>query len=120
MGGEQLSPKEVIISPRAEKEIKKLCKQDQVVALRALEKLEAGGGGLSIEKIKSQPNFYRLKAAHLRLIYYPLKAGRVVILVVRDRKDAYRALQALNDRLQKYVTSQPNEQRSSSSSGGPP
>jgi mRNA interferase RelE/StbE len=95
-----LSPKEIVFSPNAEDEIKKLPKTDTKVVWGALKKLRDDVGRLDIEKIKSQPNFFRLKVGHMRIIYYPLSNGRVVLLLIRDRKKAYRGLGNLNNQLE--------------------
>lgn len=95
-----MASKEVIFSPQAEREIKKLSKQNQILAISALEEWAAGMGRSETEKIKAQPSFFRLRAGNLRLIYYHLSKDRVVILGVRDRKDAYRNLDALPVRLE--------------------
>ena len=95
-----MSPKEVIFSSSAEKEIKALQKQDQKLVMAQLDRLATGGGQLDIEKIKTHPTFFRIKAAHLRIVYYPLSPTRVVVLLVRNRKDAYRSLNVLERRLE--------------------
>ena len=95
-----MSPKEVIFGPSAEKEIKKLQRRDQKTVLRYLDRFSVGDGSVDIEKIKSQPNYYRIKAADFRLVYYPLSSERVVLLVIRNRKDAYKGLNALDRRLE--------------------
>ena len=100
-----MSPKQVVVSPSAEKELKRLQKKDLKLAIKTLDKLESGSGCLEIEKIKSHPAFFRIKAGNLRMVYYPLTSGRVVLLLVRDRKDAYRGLDALDSRLTKAIRS---------------
>lgn len=95
-----MSPKEVVFGPSAEKEIKKLQKRDQKTIFRYLDRFATGEGSVSVEKIKTHPDFYRIKAANFRLVYYPLSKERVVLLVIRDRKDAYKGLNALDRRLE--------------------
>lgn len=94
-----LPPKDIVFSPNAERELKKLTRDEQSKVFDALEKWRSGDAKLDIEKIKSQPRFYRLKAAHLRIIYYPLSAERVVLLVIKDRKDSYKGLGDLSQKL---------------------
>lgn len=91
--------KEVIVAPNAERELKKLNKSDRIKVWAALKKWRLGELKPNIEKIKSAPNFYRLRIGDFRVIYYPLSSERVVLLLVRDRKDAYRGLGDLNDKL---------------------
>lgn len=95
-----MSPKEIIFSPQAERDIKDLSKQEQKTVLESLKKWASGEYKPELEKIKSQPAFYRLKAAHLRIIYYPLgSCQRVLLLLIRDRKSAYRGLGDLSQKL---------------------
>ena len=95
-----MTPKEVIFSPEAERAIKKLTQQEQKIAMGALRKLRSGEGKLLIEKIKTQPSFFRLKVAHIRIIYYPLTKERVVLLLIGDRKSIYRKIANLDQRLE--------------------
>lgn len=94
-----MSQKEVIFSPETERAIKKISDRDRKVVWGALKKLRAGVGNLSIEKIKTQPSFFRIKVAHMRIIYYPLSQGRVVLLLIGDRKDVYRKIVNLDAKL---------------------
>lgn len=94
-----MDPKEIIFSPEAERAIKKLSKQDQKTVWGALKKLRAGDDNLKIEKIKASPAFYRIRAAHMRVIYYPLSRGRVVLLLIGDRKEIYRKIATLDQKL---------------------
>lgn len=92
---------EVIFAPAAEREIKKLTKERQQDVLAALRRLRDGSETLEIEKIKGHPSFFRLKAgSEMRVIYHPLQPNRVVVLVIRDRKEAYRGLGDLDGKLQ--------------------
>lgn len=95
-----MSPKEVIFSPAAERELKKLTKQRQIDVIKALKKLQHGKIA-DIEKIQGQPSFFRIKAGReMRVIYHPLSPNRYVVLVVRDRKEAYRGLNELSNKLE--------------------
>lgn len=89
---EQLPPKEYVFSPNAERELKKLEKRDQKRVFRTLRDWREGKLAPQIEKIKSQPDFYRVRAGDFRLVYYPLTGSRLVILLIRDRKNAYKNL----------------------------
>ncbi len=93
-----MAPKEIIFSPNAERELKKLSSIEIKIVLNALDKW-IQGSKVSIEKIKAQPNFFRLRAGNNRVIYYPLSRERVVLLLIRDRKNAYNALGNLGDKL---------------------
>ena len=92
---------DIIFSPSAERELKKLTTERQKDVIDALRRLRDGSDTLEIEKIKGHPSFFRIKAgAEMRVIYHPLTAMRLVVLVVRDRKEAYRGLGDLGGKLQ--------------------
>jgi mRNA interferase RelE/StbE len=90
-----VASREIVFSPQAERDIKELSKQHQVLVISALEEWALGADRHQTEKIKSQPSFYRLKVGCLRIFYYPLTQGRVVVLMIKDRKEAYRNLEVL-------------------------
>lgn len=96
-----MSPIEVVIAPAAEREIKKLCKDQKACIFDTLEELESGHAMACKEKLQGYPDFYRVKSGKsFRIIFHPIKSDRVVILVVRHRKDAYRGLNTLNNKLE--------------------
>ena len=94
-----MSSTEVIISPAAKREIKKLSRERQKQTIDLLRALESGSETLAIEKIKGFPSFFRIKNGNMRVVYHHLTGHRVVILVARDRKDAYRGLRDLDRKL---------------------
>lgn len=89
----------VVISPAAKRQIKKLTKDRQKQTVELLRALENGSETLAIEKIKGHPSFFRIRRGDMRVVYHYLTRNRVVILVVRDRKDAYRGLDDLKQKL---------------------
>ncbi len=94
-----MSSTEVIISPAAKREIKKLTKARRRQTIELLRALETGSETLVIEKIKGYPSFFRIRRADMRVVYHQLTGSRLVVLVVRDRKDAYRGLGDLDRKL---------------------
>lgn len=105
---------QLIFSPAAEREIKKLPKDRQKDVFDALKKLRDGSETLEIEKIKGHPSFFRIKAGKdMRVIYHPLNATRTVILVIRDRKEAYRGLGGLHQKLEATLHRMEREARAS-------
>lgn len=92
---------DIIFAPAAERELKKLTKERQKDVFAALRRLRDSSETLEIEKIKGHPSFFRIKAgSEMRVIYHPITASRFVVLVIRDRKEAYRGLGDLNGKLQ--------------------
>jgi len=87
-----LKPDEIVFAPKAERQIKKLTRDQQRIVFGTLADWKSGATSPSIEKIKSQPDFFRLRAGDFRMIYCLLTHARVLILLVKDRKDAYKNL----------------------------
>ncbi|MBU4531225.1 MAG: type II toxin-antitoxin system RelE/ParE family toxin [Hoeflea sp.] len=94
-----MSSTEVVVSPAARREIKKLTKDRQKQTIALLRTLENGSETLMIEKIKGHPSFFRIRRGDMRVVYHYITRNRVVVLVVRDRKDAYRGLDDLDRKL---------------------
>ncbi len=95
-----MSGLEIVFSPAARREIKKFDKQIQIRFIKAVEALSLDPRPSGAEKIQGHPGFLRIRAgADHRIIYSILQDRIVVIVVLRDRKDAYRGLGDLDDKL---------------------
>lgn len=80
------------ILPRAEKELRKLPKFDQIAVatkIRTLPSLSVMGE----EKLSGYPHVYRARVGNYRIVYK--KTSEVIIIVIRHRKDVYRVLTSL-------------------------
>ncbi len=112
-----MSSLDVVFSPAARREIRKF---DRGIQLRFIEAAEALGKQprpRGCEKVKGHPCFYRVKAGgDHRVIYHVLNERVVVILVLRDRKDAYRGLGDLDDKLESAIA-EIEEQKKSARTG---
>lgn len=80
----------ITIVPRAEKELRKIPKFDQIAIaakIRSLPEPSLAGE----EKLAGFPHIYRVRVGHYRIVY---KKGRdeIVIVLIRHRKDVYRML----------------------------
>ena len=95
-----MSSVQIIFAPSAERELKKLTRVRQTEVILLLRKMRDGSDTLSIEKNKGHPSFFRIKGKDMRVIYHPLTGTRIVILVIQDRKEAYRGLNDLNSKLE--------------------
>jgi mRNA interferase RelE/StbE len=68
--------------------------------LAALEKLAADPRRPGTIKLTHRDNFWRMRAGDHRIIYLVQeKLRRILVLVVRHRREAYRDLHILEDRL---------------------
>jgi mRNA interferase RelE/StbE len=91
----------VHVSKSARREIKKLTRQAQIQVVEALDKLAAMPLPPGVEKLQSNPGFFRVRSGDFRIIYALLSTPShlVVVLVVRDRKDAFKGLEKLDQKL---------------------
>lgn len=94
-----LSALDIKFSPAARREIKKLSRNVQMKVLDAAEGLGACPRPPGVEKIKGRPEFLRIAIGDHRVIYTIASARLLVILVIRDRKDAYKGLSDLDKKL---------------------
>lgn len=85
---------DIVISKRAAKDIKGLPKEDQRKVVRALEGLETNPRPRGVEKLKSNPAFWRICVGRDQRMIYTIDDGchLVIVALVRFRKDAYRGL----------------------------
>jgi mRNA interferase RelE/StbE len=91
---------EVKVARAAASGLKCLDKKDATRIIRALEKLRETPRPRGVEKLTDRPGFFRLRSGDYRIIYTILEDRRVVVvLVVRHRKDVYRNLDCLDEKL---------------------
>jgi mRNA interferase RelE/StbE len=100
-----LSAMEVTFAPAARRDIRKFDKQIQTLFIRAIEALSVNPRPTGAEKLKGYPGFLRVRAGADHRVIYSLHEGRlVVVLVLRNRKDAYRGLDNLGAKLEAALT----------------
>jgi mRNA interferase RelE/StbE len=91
---------EIVFSPAARREIKKLTREIQRLVFDTLESLQKTPRPRGVEKIQGHPDFFRVKAGREhRIIYHIFRERLLVVLVIRDRKDAYKGLDDLDGKL---------------------
>lgn len=83
----------VIISPRAEKEIRKLPKFDQIAVIQKIRSF-ANLPILNEEKLSGYPHVYRVRVGNYRIVYKRTNEYISVVLI-RNRRDVYRMLKEL-------------------------
>lgn len=82
----------VTISPKAENQLRKLPKFDQIAIakkIRSLPESKATGE----EKLSGYPRVYRVRVGNYRILYR--KTDFIYIILIGHRRDIYRALQNL-------------------------
>ncbi|MBZ0163413.1 MAG: type II toxin-antitoxin system RelE/ParE family toxin [Notoacmeibacter sp.] len=91
---------EIVFAPAAKRELKKLTKDDQRKIVKAIEALPSDPRPRGVEKVKGHPKFYRIKAGgDHRVVYHIIQERLIVILVIRNRKDAYKTVGNLDNKL---------------------
>lgn len=86
----------IIISSRAEKQLKKLSKVDQIAIARKVRQLGSESLSIGEEKLKGFKNIYRVRVGVFRIVYK--KTIRELYLVlIGHRKDVYRLMRQLLD-----------------------
>lgn len=92
-------PIDIVISPSAERDLRKLDRQAMRVVAKAIDQLETESRPRGVEKIQGHPGFFRIRAGDFRVVFYPMSNARTVVLVVADRKDAYKGVGDLEQKL---------------------
>ena len=84
------------ISPRAEKELKKLHKIDQIALAKKIRSLSDSSLALKKEKLSGFTDIFRIRVGQYRIVYKQRK-GEVYIVLIGHRKDIYQLLRQLFD-----------------------
>lgn len=81
----------VILSPQAEKRLKKLNKIDQIALARKIRNLQDDEKGIQKEKIQGYADIFRIRVGDYRLVYKKF-SDRLYIILIGHRKDVYEIL----------------------------
>jgi len=84
----------IILSPRAEKTLRKLPKIDQIVIARKIRLLPEIKASQQEEKLKGFQNIYRVRLGDYRIVYRRL-LKEIFIVLIGHRKDIYDLLRQL-------------------------
>lgn len=85
----------VIISPRADKQLRKLPKIDQIavaIKIRSVKDLSSAISGE--EKLSGYKNIFRVRIGNYRIVYRKTP-GEVYIVLISHRKDIYQLVKQL-------------------------
>lgn len=83
----------IIISPRAEKELRKLPKFDQIAVIQKIRTF-ANPPIMNEEKLSGYPHVYRVRVGNYRIVYKKT-SEYISIVLIRNRRDVYRMLKEL-------------------------
>ena len=83
----------VIISPRAEKNLKRLSKIDQIAIVKKIRELK-DRQIIQEEKLKGFPNIFRARVGDFRIVFRH-DSSEIYIILIGHRKDIYDLLKRL-------------------------
>jgi mRNA interferase RelE/StbE len=84
----------VILSPQAEKQLKKLSKINQIAIAKRIRVIRDSPRFEGEEKLKGFRNIYRVRVGDYRIVYRKTRK-EVYIVLIRHRKDVYRLVRQL-------------------------
>jgi len=84
----------IILSPHAEKRLKKLPKIDQIAIAQKVRSLREEKNNLTAEKLHGYIDIYRVRVGNYRIVYRKLSESYYIVLI-GHRKDIYDLLQRL-------------------------
>ena len=79
---------------RAEKELKKIPKIDQLAIARKIRKLEDGLEKIPEQKLKGFKNISRIRVGRYRLVFLEVKGG-IEIFLIAHRREVYQLLKRM-------------------------
>ena len=85
---------QVIITPKALRDLKKLQKVSQILIIERLKKLEVGTHTTSVEKLARYKNAFRIRVGNYRVVYRII-GGIIYVVLIGHRKDVYEKLKRL-------------------------
>jgi mRNA interferase RelE/StbE len=83
----------VIISPKAEKQLKKIGKVDQIAIAKKIREIAEKDIGKK-EKLKGYKNIFRFRVGDYRLVYRKTRRELYIVLI-GHRRDVYKAVKKL-------------------------
>lgn len=89
---------QVLVGKSAEREICKLPADVQQLIIEALEGLGKNPRPPGCEKLKANPQFLRIRAGNYRILY-AIRGRNIIVVVARDRKDAFKGLEDIDLKL---------------------
>lgn len=84
----------VVLSPQAEKKLRKLNKIDQIALARKIRNLQNDQKDIQTERLQGYTDTFRIRVGDYRLIYRKF-SDRLYIILIGHRKDVYEILHRL-------------------------
>jgi len=83
-----------VLSPRAEKQLKRLPKVDQIAVAKKIRSLRDKTTITGEEKLRDFRNIFRVRVGDYRIVYRKTRK-EIYIVLIRHRKDVYRLVRQL-------------------------
>lgn len=84
----------IIISPRAEKKLKKITKIDQIAIVRKIRLIKESSIVLNEEKLSGFKNIFRIRVGQYRIVYQKT-INEIYVVLIGHRKDIYHLVNQL-------------------------
>lgn len=84
----------VVLSPRAEKQLKRLSKLDQIAVAKKIRSIRDEKRVSGEEKLRDFRNIFRVRVGDLRIVYRKTRK-EIYIVLIRHRRDVYRLVKQL-------------------------
>jgi len=84
----------IILAPRAEKELRHLNKTDQIVIANKIRSLSKDQPISHVEKLAGYTDIFRVRVGHFRIVYKK-NQHQLYIILIAHRKDVYSLLKRL-------------------------
>lgn len=84
----------ITLSPRAEKQLRKLNKLDQIAVAKRIREIRNSDPLVSPEKLAGYPHIFRSRVGNFRIVYR-LTPEELYIILIGHRKEIYELLKQL-------------------------
>ncbi|MBU2592536.1 type II toxin-antitoxin system RelE/ParE family toxin [Patescibacteria group bacterium] len=84
----------IILSPKAEKQLRKLPRIDQVALVRKIRAIKDEKDVSQVERLRGFKNIFRVRVADYRIVYKRI-ADEIYVVIIGHRKDIYKVLARL-------------------------
>lgn len=84
----------VILSPRAEKQLRKITKIDQITIAKKIREIRDAEKVASKERLEGYKNIFRVRVGDYRIVYRK-QTSELYIILIRHRRDVYDLLRQI-------------------------
>lgn len=84
----------ILLSSKAEKQLRKPPKIDQIAVARKIRGLKDEDSALKIEKLRGFRNIFRVRVGNYRIVYKKTRQ-EIYIVLIQHRKEVYKLLKRL-------------------------